>query len=141
MKIELQNKLVEKYPHFFEYLKEHKGPIIPIQFGFEHDDGWYDLLDRLMENITEYLKKNDFKYNVEVAQIKEKFGGLRFYYSGGNEEIDNIVSFVEDLSYKTCEFCGSTNNIGRTDGWIITCCSNCYSTLDTLKNRNFKLIE
>ena len=47
---------------------------------FECDIGWYDLLDSLLYNIREYPE-------IEVAQIKEKFGTLRFYIWGGNDEI------------------------------------------------------
>lgn len=174
MKAELQKKLVEKYPHFFDYLKKYSGPVIPIQFGFECGDGWYDLLDNLMEQITSYTKHNGkktriknkqirFIYNyigdisnklphkyskhllklrkniskkakweeykvfqpINITQIKEKFGGLCFYYNGGDEHISGLVSFAEHFSYKICETCGTTNNVHQTKGWIYTICDKC----------------
>ena len=48
--------LVENYKEFFEYLKDHKGPIIPIQFGFECGDGWFMLLNELMGDIQNHIK-------------------------------------------------------------------------------------
>ena len=35
---------------------------------------------------------------VEATQVKEKYGGLRFYVFGGNEKIDSLISFAESLS-------------------------------------------
>ena len=61
---------------------------------------------------------------VEATQVKEKFGGLRFYIMGGNEKIDALISFAESMSECTCEECGrpGTQNAG---GWIKTLCHDC----------------
>lgn len=58
---------------------------------------------------------------VYITQIKEKFGGLRFYYCGGDDEFDQLVQQAEDLAYKTCETCGEP---GRMRGryWLQTLC-------------------
>lgn len=39
-------------------LKERKGRIMPIQFGFECHDGWYYLIDNLMGSIQKHIKSN-----------------------------------------------------------------------------------
>jgi len=171
MKAELQEKLFKKYPKFFEHLKGYEGPILPIQFGIECGDGWYVLIDSLMDCIHSYIENKEkypdtqikskfwrtvlpkLKYNfrnsrwtwrtlhrfekslkeenipapiVQLDQVKEKFGGLRFYITGGNEYIDGMIRFAEEMSYKTCELCGSTEKIGYTRGWIITVCKKCF---------------
>ena len=125
MKKELQSKLLEKYPEFFEYLKEHEGPIIPIQFGFECHDGWYWLIDTLMDTISSYCKNNEVE-SINIIQIKEKYSSLRFYYSGGDTMIDGMVWLAEHQSYHICEFCGTTENIGYTEGWVYTICEKCH---------------
>lgn len=58
---------------------------------------------------------------ISVEQIKEKFGGLRFYYSGGDDEISGMVRMAEIWAGHTCETCG---NLGkqRSGGWIRTLC-------------------
>ena len=124
MTTELQNKLVEKYPLYFEHLKEHQGPIIPIQFGMECDDGWYWLIDQLMSEIYQYCIDNNRKIP-HITQIKEKYGALCFYIMGGDELIHGMVWLAESMSYKICEKCGSTENIGHTTGWITTLCEKC----------------
>jgi len=58
---------------------------------------------------------------VTIAQIKEKFGTLRFYYDGGDDYISGMVSLAESLSGLTCEECGSIGE-RRSGGWIRTLC-------------------
>ena len=136
MQEKLDNYLVEKYPKIF--VNRYKGPMEScLYFGFEHNDGWFWLLDQLCESIQGYIDNNN-KYSSEdkqisqvvASQVKEKFGGLNFYYSGGDSYINGMVSMVEHMSYNVCEFCGSTENVGRTSGWIYTICKDCYATSD-----------
>lgn len=79
--------------------------------------------------------------SVYIDQIKEKFGGLRFYYSGGDDEISGMVWLAESLSYRICEHCGTTLNVGRTTGWIYTCCWDCLNKNDRAKDLQWKLNE
>ena len=44
---------------------------------------------------------------VHIVQIKEKFGGLRFYYNGGDEHIHGMVSMAERWADHSCEKCGN----------------------------------
>lgn len=125
----LQNNLINKYPLFFEYLKEHNGPIIPIQFGIETGNGWYWLLDQLMGEIYQYCNTNDKKIP-DIIQIKEKFGSLRFYIQGGDEMIDGMIWLAESMSNNICEECGSIEKIGHTTGWIKTLCEPCSKLQD-----------
>ena len=58
---------------------------------------------------------------VTVDQVKEKFGTLRFYYSGGDEYIAGLVTMAESMSGVTCEECGNPGKrIGG--GWVTTLC-------------------
>jgi len=58
---------------------------------------------------------------VTIAQIKEKFGTLRFYYDGGDDYISGMVALAESMSGLTCEECGSIGE-RRDGGWIRTLC-------------------
>jgi hypothetical protein len=56
-----------------------------------------------------------------ASQVKEKFGGLRFYVNAATEEHYNYITFAESMSYKTCEVCGSPGK-RYTDGWHTVLC-------------------
>jgi hypothetical protein len=58
---------------------------------------------------------------VTLDQDKEKFGTLRFYYSGGDDSIDGMVRMAESMSAVTCEECGVPGR-SRHGGWISTLC-------------------
>ena len=45
-----------------------------------------------------YRNIQDEMYQVIAIQVKEKYGGLRFYYSGGDDYIHGIVAMAENLS-------------------------------------------
>jgi len=58
---------------------------------------------------------------ITASQVKEKFGGLRFYTNGYTDEVSGMIRMAESMSYRTCEVCG---NPGRSNnhGWISTLC-------------------
>lgn len=58
---------------------------------------------------------------VVAVQVKEKFGGLRFYINGGDNTIHSYIEFAESMSYRTCEECGAPGQV-YTDGWHVTLC-------------------
>ena len=143
MKRELQHTLFLKYHVFFDWLKDDESKLIqPMQFGIECGDGWYWLLDNLMNSIYRYQSYNKhLKGNEEfihVKQIKEKFGGLEFYFNGGNETIRGMVWLASNQSYTVCEYCGTTENVGRTAGWISVMCKPCYDKDTKLGYREWK---
>ena len=100
-------------------------------WGFCCGDGWYQILDSLCDQIQHHIdwkQEQKEKYNrgegckqVVAVQVKEKFGGLRFYYSGGDDVIDNMVDSAEVTADKTCEMCGKPGE-KRGGGWIKTLC-------------------
>ena len=90
--------------------------------------GWWPIIETLCANIQSHIdwnNKNHEKHpvvpQVVVAQIKEKFGGLRFYYDGGDEKIEGMVRIAESWASRSCETCGNVGK-SRTGGWIRTLC-------------------
>lgn len=158
MKSELQKQLLEEYSHFFETggrkiytgenptmeevseLLDQDEMVIPIQFGFQCGNGWYMLLEELLHSIEWHLDPDHSwprkeRIPLHIHEIKEKFGGLRFYYSGGDDVVRGMVHFAEHLSYYICEQCGSTKNVKQTEGRITTTlCEDC------MKTKNNKLL-
>lgn len=137
MSPELDRKLCEKYPEIFR--DRHQDPSqSSMSYGFECDDGWYSLIDwlcgQIMESVQEprkllaYLEQKtptDFERIREVRealaraereqpvalQVKEKWGGLRFYISGGLDEHWPLIDMAESISRRICEQCGAMQGV------------------------------
>ena len=75
------------------------------------------------EDIDEAKTRMDEEtLKVPVAvQVKEKFGGLRFYVQAATDKHYQYISFAESMSYRTCEECGAPGKT-YTDGWHMTLC-------------------
>ena len=129
--------LSERYPEIF---KDHRRGAreTPASFGFDCSDGWFDIIDALCKNIQDHLTHHrarrhmtaeefDESLQVRAVQVKEKFGGLRFYVSGGDEYTRGLIAMAESFSYRTCEDCGAPGT-SRTGGWIRTLCDGCHAT-------------
>lgn len=78
--------------------------------------GW----DRIIFPLLAYCDA----YGIGVAQVKEKFGSLRFYYRPPNSEaLNKLIEAAELEASKTCEWCGAQSNVERTKvGWVKTLC-------------------
>lgn len=147
MSPELDKKLCEKYPELFR--DRHGDPTQTLMcWGFNCGDGWYSLIDSICEYLmadvnrledrihSEFYKSEDkTKFREEliearknipvVVQVKEKFGGLRFYVDGATKEQYDYIRFAEKFSYRICEECGTTNEVKTyTWAWHKTLCSN-----------------
>lgn len=81
---------------------------------------------QMCEEIKQELKKHKGALkNYRITQIKEKFGGLRWYDAGSPEKIwKEIIPKYEELSYKTCINCGKPATC-ISKGWISPYCDNC----------------
>src|SRR5258705_275429 len=75
-------------------------------------DGWYVLLNELLFLIKNHQSNQKTPLPFQISQVKEKFGGLRFYFDDGDDYINGLVRFAESISYMTCETCGSNQQIG-----------------------------
>jgi len=125
MRKELQTQLYQKYPKIFKE-KDLDITLSAMGWGFQCDDGWYNLLDNLCRDIQSYIDNNKKVKQVIATTVKEKYGTLRFYYTGGDDEINDMVNLAEDLSGEICEICGSTRKVKRNiEGYIQTRCRRC----------------
>jgi len=127
MKQELDRLLCEKYP---KMMVNRNLPMTEtcMCWGFDCGDGWYNILNQLMGNIQHHIdwknRNGEVVPQVILDQVKEKFGTLRFYYTGGDDYISGLVSMAEAMSGVTCEGCG---NVGerKGGGWVHTYCEPC----------------
>jgi hypothetical protein len=77
--------------------------------------GWLGLVEPLIEQAE--------KEGTTIVQIKEKFGGLRFYVVGGSDDLHEKISVAEAGSFHICEDCGAPGK-PRRGGWIKTLCDD-----------------
>lgn len=112
------NLFQQKYPNLFrEYPRS----------GFALDSGWDELahslcavLERHIENLPEEVRGE-----IQCAQVKEKFGGLRFYMTQETPYISGAIALAESMSFKICGTCGKPGE-RRSGGWILTLCDDCH---------------
>lgn len=82
--------------------------------------GWFNIIRVLCERLQEQTESFNAP-EVQIQQVKEKYGTLHFYTSGGSKTQDALIDFAEELSAHTCEMCGKNGKL-RQLGWIQTLC-------------------
>lgn len=116
------DELLAKYPKLYAKLSY-----------FECDNGWIGLIDELSKKLEEINNKYpNFEDRIYAVQVKQKFGGLRFYcYSTDNickedyELKDRLIEQAEKASYTICEMCSKPAKSVNSRGWISTLCDQC----------------
>lgn len=87
-------------------------------YGYECNDGWVSLLDAVLSVMSQQTTDAP----IQVGQIKEKYGTLHLYYSGGDALTQGAVAFAEVVSAHVCEITGKPGRIGSKGGWIAVRC-------------------
>ena len=108
MRRELEQKLIERWPSWFKVNGDFRET--RMMDGFVHGDGWFDIVWRLCEDLEPLVIEAEKATGqpFEVLQVKEKFGGLRFYVSHSHrtDAIRQRIGAAELESVRTCEVCG-----------------------------------
>jgi len=117
---------------------KHPRIFIERDLGTSVGAGWWELLEDAFIKIEAVLDENPSMY-FKTRQIKEKFGGLRFYYDMGQiegdslmseEQVDAEMTLIHDIvvkaeykSNRTCEVCGESGVHAKTQ-WVKTLCAH-----------------
>jgi len=140
MKEELDNKLVKTFPLLYGD-RNASMQSTAMCWGFP-GDGWFDIIwdlsSKLEPLIQKFIDENqDTEHYPKASQVKEKFGGLRFYMTCGSDEIFDLIEEAEALSCKTCEECGKPGEaIGL--GWVHTLCYDCHENWDEIRSKRWE---
>lgn len=91
--------------------------------------GWIHIIAKL-HNAVFFMSPN-----YELVQVKQKFGGLRYYV---NLNLDNnqnqtisadiinvLIRYAEIQASQTCEECGEPGELNKSNYWYRTVCKNC----------------
>lgn len=87
---------------------------------FECGNGWFSLIKELIEDLIA------LGWDRKTCQVKEKFGGLRFYITSGSDAIYDRISQAEEASYTVCEVTGQPGELRNDIGWLTTLCDSEY---------------
>ena len=109
MKIELDELLCTRYPLIFA---DRNRSITEscMGFGFSCGYGWFTLIDTLCARLQFETDRNGAP-QVVASQVKEKFGGLRFYVRSATDEQSGMIDMAEALSAHICEVCGHPGRV------------------------------
>jgi hypothetical protein len=97
-----------------------KKKIVPeYRKTIDVDEGWYQLVVDCDKELT------GADPNYQIYQVKEKFGGLRYYTKPSNPDdkhtliqIGNIISKYEDVASRTCSATGGPGVLMKSiGGW------------------------
>ena len=112
--------------------EEVQGTVSPFSWGFSGESasreellncvgsGWMPLVNQLLDDLLE------LGWDGAVYDVKEKFGGLRFYIGAGSDEIHERIQQAEDESYSVCEVTGKPGKLRSDLGWMRTLCDEEY---------------
>lgn len=119
------DKLIQEFPAVFQNMDTEVFSSIP--------SGWYNILYNLCEELTPILNEERSKITEDpeqplfyVHQIKEKFGGLRFYFMMNtentelHENIQKLIDIAEDKSYDTCQITGKVGKLCKKGSHYMT---------------------
>ena len=147
---EKEQILFEKFPKIFPNGYDVNITENLMYFGFECDDGWFDIIYNLCDHLQKYVdtyrigdQEGLWKpTQVTAVQVKEKYGTLRFYINGNSliqdkdpskfrwdYKMDGIISHACFLSSITCEVCGDKGRV-RGYRWLKCLCNKCAKELD-----------
>lgn len=82
--------------------------------------GWHSIVQSLIDDANA-------EPDCQILQVKEKFGGLRFYTSGASPKLNKLIEAAEEASNSICEFCGNPGEHKDIGHWIKTSCETCLT--------------
>lgn len=104
-----------------------RPPITSCRF-FKCGNGWFPLIKDLIVDLIE------LGWDKQICQVKDKFGGLRFYINDGSDEMYKRITRAEEESYKICEVTGDVGELRTDIGWYRTLCEDEYLKIKNKRN-------
>lgn len=149
---EYNKALIEKYPwlKIKDYNDFDPYPEEEINEDQEYNFTWLDEMPmgwrlafsaQMCAELQQELERINFVDKYVVTQVKEKFGGLRWYTCGvpADSKLYDIVDKYEDLSFKYCMGCGKPVSWALDDPyWIYYYCDECKEKLEKEAGMAFK---
>lgn len=122
MRNDLEKELQELCPNLYKDL--YGSPRITcMAFGLCTGDGWYPLIKELSIQLEDLILQapEEQREFYRASQVKEKFGGLRFYMNYRTPDMAALICTAQEKSFEICEECGAPGKF-LNDGWCQTAC-------------------
>lgn len=141
--------MTDDYEVFVDNLHRKYPEMFSVRYGGVCiNKGWWPILESLCSQIklhldhrnglaTQYPDQHKPVTPVIIDQIKEKFGGFRFYYSGGDDTIYGMVRMAESWASHSCEECGAPGK-RNGEGWVKTLCDFHIAEREALRAEQMK---
>lgn len=122
----LSDRLIAAFPQLYRSWQGREiQEVWRTRQDFECGNGWFDLLWQLstqLEAALAALPETELGAYAPT-NVKEKFGGLRFYLTKYTPEMERAIRWAEGQSIRTCEECGKLGARQQKDGIIRTRCA------------------
>lgn len=122
----LSDRLIAAFPQLYRSWQDRNiQQVWRTRQDFECGDGWFELFWHLSAQLEALIVALPTSEQDAYAptNIKEKFGGLRFYMTKCTPEMDHTIRRAEEESIRTCEQCGKPGLRLKQDQMILTRCS------------------
>ena len=109
-------------------IEEIKKKIVPEYWkSIDVDEGWYQIIVDCDKELTA------IDPNYQIFQVKQKFGGLRYYVKPSQSDtlvaMNKVVSKYEEIAARTCEATGMPGVLMKSvGGWQKTLSPDYAST-------------
>ena len=102
---------------------------------FECDTGWSQIIKEMLDEIQGLVDSDPETYaDLNLVELKEKWGILRVTLMPYLDKISNIVVKYEKKSSHVCERCGNKGELRSRSkgGWLKTLCNTCFKEWEQL---------
>lgn len=98
------NELYERFPHLY---RERLAPLesSKMGWGFQCDDGWYDILHKMSKRIAALSSDDEFAPAITEVSRNED-GSLYVEARNLTPAVSNLIEAAVEQSKLTCESCG-----------------------------------
>jgi len=123
MRDDLDIALVRDFPNLYR-MRNASMQETCMCWGFECCDGWEPLIRKLSEKLEKMILEvpEADRGSFCAAQVKQKFGTLRFYMDSETDEMSKAIQEAEEESATICEVCGKPGESRNRGSWLYTSC-------------------
>jgi len=124
---EKYEQMMKQFPHLYAD-RNASMQVTCMCWGIDCGEGWHDIIRDLSAELEAMILKlpPEAQEQVKASQVKEKYGGLRFYMTASTDEMEKAIGRASRKCSTICEDCGQPGKNEELFGWWRTRCHDCY---------------